>query len=182
VSAKLRRTWGDELSIDPVASTRKMTDQDLERVLFWRNQPKVRRFMFTTHEISPEEHIRWYQQAAQDPRRHLLIFELDSTPMGFIHLNEITQGGIADWGFYTAPEAPKGTGRALGNATLHFAFEKLSFHKLCAKVIAFNERSIKFHIQLGFSLEGVLRQQHFDGALYHDVWCFGLCAPEWRSQ
>ena len=181
-TAELPRTWDDELITGPVTSARTMTEQDLETVLLWRNQPKVRRFMFTTHEISSEEHIRWYQQASQDPRRHLLIFQMDSKPMGFIHLNEIAQGGIAEWGFYAAPDAPKGTGRALGNAALQCAFEKLGLHKLCAKVIAFNKRSIQFHTQLGFSIEGVLKQHHFDGTAYHDVWCFGLCAPEWQSQ
>lgn len=159
-----------------------MTEQDLETVLIWRNHPKVRRLMFTSHEISLEEHIRWYEQASTDPKRHLLIFELDAKPMGFIHLHETTKGGIADWGFYSAPDAPKGTGRAMGKVTLQYAFVRLGLHKLCAKVIAFNQRSIEFHIQLGFSFEGVLRQQHFDGAAYHDVMCFGLCAPDWQSQ
>jgi UDP-4-amino-4,6-dideoxy-N-acetyl-beta-L-altrosamine N-acetyltransferase len=53
-------------------------------------------------------------------------------------------------------------------------------HKLCGQALAFNERSIRFHQNLGFRREGVLRQQHFDGEQYHDVVCFGLLASEWH--
>ncbi len=157
-----------------------MSENDLELVLSWRNHPQVRRYMYTQHEISLEEHTRWFDRAKQDSERHLLIFEPGSTPLGFINIHQIAPGGIADWGFYVAPDAPKGTGRSLGNAALQFAFKTLTLHKLCGQALAFNERSIRFHLGQGFQQEGVLRQQHFDGQQYHDVICFGLLASDWR--
>jgi UDP-4-amino-4,6-dideoxy-N-acetyl-beta-L-altrosamine N-acetyltransferase len=156
-----------------------MKESDLERVLSWRNHPEVRRYMYTQHAISLEEHARWFARVSQDPERHLLVFEIDKSPLGFISIHPIASGGIADWGFYAAPDAPKGTGRALGQAALRYAFEAACLHKLCGQALAFNERSIRFHLSLGFQREGVLRQQHFDGQHYHDVVCFGLLANEW---
>ncbi len=160
---------------------RPMELTDLERVLGWRNYPEVRRYMYTRHEITLEEHTRWFEQNSTDPDRHLLIFELESTPLGFINIHQIAQGAIADWGFYAAPDAPKGTGGLLGRAALHHAFIELGLHKLCGQVLAFNERSIHYHQSLGFTQEGNLRQQHFDGQRYHDVICFGLLTSEWQS-
>lgn len=162
------------------ASVRRMEQGDLELVLSWRNHPDVRRYMFTQHEISLDEHTRWFAKASQDPKRHLMVFELGPTPLGLINIHEIAQGGIADWGFYAAPQAPKGTGRALGTAALRYAFETAGLHKLCGQALGFNERSIRFHEALGFQQEGVLRQQHFDGQEYHDVVCFGLIASDWH--
>lgn len=157
-----------------------MNEGDLERVLSWRNHPEVRRYMYTQHEISLEEHTRWFARASQDPERHLLVFEIDATSQGFINIHQIASGGIADWGFYAAPDAPKGAGRALGQAALRYAFKAAGLYKLCGQALAFNERSIRFHLSLGFQREGVLRQQHFDGQQYHDVVCFGLLANEWH--
>lgn len=157
-----------------------MCECDLELVLSWRNHPEVRRYMYTKHEISLEEHTRWFAHVAQDPERHLLVFEIGATPLGFINIHQIAPGGIADWGFYAAPNAPKGTGRSLGQAALKYAFKTMGLHKLCGQALAFNERSIRFHLNLGFQREGALRQQHFDGQVYHDVICFGLLANEWR--
>lgn len=148
-------------------------------VLSWRNHPEIRRYMYTQHEISSDEHARWFARASQDSQRHLLVFANEKTALGFINIHQIASGGIADWGFYAAPDAPRGTGRALGQAALRYAFQVARLHKLCGQALAFNKRSIRFHLNLGFQREGVLRQQHFDGEQYHDVLCFGLLAREW---
>lgn len=157
-----------------------MTLADLEQVLAWRNDLEVRRYMYTQHEISLPEHSRWFERASQDSSRHLLVFENNAVPLGFINIHEFSAGGVADWGFYAAPDAPKGTGRKLGQTALHYAFIQAGLHKLCGQALAYNERSIKFHCSLGYQQEGILRDQHFDGQSYHDVVCFGLLATEWQ--
>lgn len=173
--------WKAEVSESTLTNIRQMTEGDLEQVLSWRNHLDVRLNMYTKHEISLEEHAHWFASASQDPERHLLVFEIDTTPLGFISIHQTANGGIADWGFYAAPDAPKGTGRALGEAALRYAFESIRLHKLCGQALAFNERSIRLHLNLGFQREGVLRHQHFDGQKYHDVVCFGLLANEWHQ-
>ena len=157
-----------------------MTYEDLAQVLSWRNHEDVRRYMYTQHEITLVEHTRWFERASQDTTRHLLIFESNAVPLGFINIYQIAPGGVADWGFYAAPDVPKGTGRQLGQAALHYAFSQVELHKICGQALAYNERSIKFHRSLGFLQEGIQREQHFDGQRYHDVVCFGLIASEWQ--
>jgi UDP-4-amino-4,6-dideoxy-N-acetyl-beta-L-altrosamine N-acetyltransferase len=158
---------------------RPMAAEDLERVLAWRNHPEVRRYMYTTQKIPLEEHRLWFERALQDQGRLLLIFELEGQPRGYVQITGISPGGIGDWGFYVAPDAGKGTGRALGNTALNYAFNELGLHKVCGRALDYNERSIRFHRALGFKQEGVLRDQHFDGVRYHDVVCFGLLHDEW---
>lgn len=159
---------------------RPMIHADLERVLVWRNHPDVRRYMYTQHEITLDAHQRWFEHSLQDPRKHLLIFESANQSLGFVNFIELASGCIADWGFYAAPEAPKGSGRRLGLAALDYAFNQLKLHKICGQALAYNERSIRFHQSLGFQQEGTLRDQHFDGERYHHVICFGLLSDEWR--
>ncbi len=159
---------------------RLMTKDDLHLVLIWRNHPDIRRHMYTQHEITLEEHQGWFERASHDQSKHLLIFEADATPWGFIQFSQLGSSAIADWGFYVAPDAPRGYGRRLGRSALDYAFGDLYLHKICGRVLAFNERSIRFHRALGFHQEGRLREQHFDGQQYHDVFCFGLLQPEWQ--
>lgn len=160
---------------------RPMVHADLLRVLAWRNHPDVRHSMYTQHEITLDEHQRWFERNLLDPKKHLLIFEQNQQSLGFVNFSETASGGIADWGFYTAPEAPKGSGRQLGRASLDHAFTKLKLHKVCGQVLAYNQGSIQFHRSLGFQQEGILRDQHFDGERYHDVICFGTLCHEWKS-
>lgn len=159
-----------------------MAHADLELVLAWRNHPEVRSYMYTQHEITFDEHQRWFERTRQDPRKHLLIFETDKQPLGFVSFSEIGTGEIADWGFYVAPDAPKGSGQELGRTALDHAFNDIKLHKVGGQALAFNERSIHFHQSLGFQQEGVLRDQHFDGVRYHHVICFGLLSHEWQPK
>ncbi len=158
---------------------RLMTSADLERVLDWRNHPEVRRYMYTNHVISFEEHKNWYASAELNPDLSLLIYEENGEPRGFVNFKVIHSGEVADWGFYIAPDAEKGTGTRLAESALNYAFDKLKLHKVCGQALDFNTRSIRFHRSLGFVEEGRLRDQHHDGSDYHDVVCFGLLSHEW---
>ena len=110
---------------------RVMTEADLEQVLLWRNHPEVRRYMYTSHEISMDEHRNWFIGASLDQALHLLIYEQEDKPLGFVNFTRTRCREIADWGFYLAPEAPKGSGRKLGNSALNYAFFELALHKVC---------------------------------------------------
>lgn len=163
------------------ARVRPLQAGDLQRILQWRNDPSVRASMLTQHEISWEEHSAWFDRASVDPKRRLLLAEDASGPFGYAGLSGVAPGGVADWGFYVAPGAPKGSGRRLGRSTLSFAFEALGLHKVCGQALDFNEASIAMHVALGFQREGVLREQHRIGPTYHDLICFGLLRTEWRT-
>lgn len=167
------------MTTTPQYRVRPMSTSDLERVLTWRNHLNVRRYMYTQHEITLVEHTRWFERVSTDTSYHLLVFEVDDKPLGFINLHQIANGGIADWGFYVDPKAPKGTGKQLGKVALHYAFITAGLHKVCGQALDYNDPSIRFHHRLGFREEGTLREQHFDGEHYHDVVCFGLIASEW---
>lgn len=161
---------------------RSMTLEDIELVLAWRNHPEVRRFMFSQAEISINEHRAWYEKSATDPRRHLLIYEENNIPLGFVNVIETSEGGIADWSFHVSPSSPKGTGTKLGLAALNYSFGVLRLHKVCGQVLDYNDRSIKLHQRLGFAQEGLLRDQFYDGHSYYSVYCFGLIGSDWLRE
>ena len=167
--------------LTPVFSQiRPMVHADLELVLTWRNHPNVRRYMYTQHEITLAEHQSWFERSLRDLKKHLFVFEVNHQPLGFLNFKETRNGGIANWGFYAAPDAPRGSGRQLGRAALNHAFTQLKLHKINGQALAYNECSIKFHQTLGFLQEAMLRDQHFEGERYHYVICFGLLRYEWQ--
>lgn len=160
---------------------RQMESDDLERVLRWRNHPEISRYMLDQHQISSDEHSRWFENVSKDPLKKLLIVEEREQAVGFVQLSNVAVGSVADWGFYAAPESPKGSGRKLGKLALDFAFRRLEVHKVCGQALAFNEASIRFHLKLGFQQEGILRDNHRIGDTYHDLFCFGILGHEWRQ-
>ncbi len=162
------------------ATLRPLQAADLPLLRAWRNHPAVREHLFSSHAIGEAEHQQWFERQSTNPTRRLLLWQAPGQPLGFVHFSGVAPGGVAEWGFYAAPGAPRGTGTALGRAALAWAFHTEALHKLCGQVLAGNAASIALHHKLGFTAEGRLRQQHraSDGA-YHDVLCFGLLHADW---
>ena len=164
-----------------IGQIRTMLEGDLELVLSWRNHPEIRRYMYTQHEITLSEHAHWFECAVVNSSKHLLIYEINSLAQGFIQFTQVADGPIAEWGFYAAPDSQKGTGKNMGYMALQYAFERIGIHKVCGQALEYNEPSIRLHRALGFAAEGLLREQHYDGKNFHNVYCFGLLTSEWAQ-
>lgn len=162
-------------------SVRLVRELDLPMLLTWRNHQDIRSFMLSQHEISVDEHAAWFARSAKDMTRRLLIVEEDGQALGYVQFVNIALGGIAEWGFYTRPGAPRGSGRKLGVAALDYAFDVLGLHKVCGQAISLNAASIALHHKLKFVREGVLRDQQRIEDTYHSLICFGLLRHEWLA-
>ena len=160
---------------------RAMHADDLEQVRSWRNHPQVRRHMLTQHEISVEEHVQWFNKVKQEPQRHVVLVHEGEQALGLAHFAPVNPHGVVDWGFYLTPQASKGSGSKLARMALDFAFKQQGWHKVCGQVISSNAASRRFHLKLGFTLEGVLRQQAFICNEWLSVWCYGLLASDWKQ-
>lgn len=136
----------------PTPRLRTMRETDLSRVLAWRNAPEIRRWMLQTGEIAAVEHAAWFRRCSSDPDRQLLIAEANGRPIGFVQFSGLSYGSEAEWGFYAAPDAPRGSGRLLGQLALAHAFGRLGLPCLLGRALAENEASIRFHQKLGFRL------------------------------
>jgi len=158
---------------------RPMDSEDLEDVLKWRNHPSIRKSMLSQHKISQEEHIRWFELISSDPTKHSMIYEEEGSRLGYVNFNVIEKYSLADWGFYTSPNAPKGTGKSLGFHALSYGFNDLNLNKVCGQALSSNIASINFHLKLGFSQEGILRDQYKQDTAYQDIICFGLLQKDW---
>ena len=75
---------------------RKVSEDDLTMVLSWRNHADVRRYMFTQHEISLDEHRNWFAKASQDPSRCLLIVEEAKQAIGYVQFSNVEDDGVGD--------------------------------------------------------------------------------------
>ncbi|WP_332634584.1 UDP-4-amino-4,6-dideoxy-N-acetyl-beta-L-altrosamine N-acetyltransferase [Halalkalibacter flavus] len=160
---------------------RKITAQDLEKILIWRNSPRIRYYMYNDHIIPMEEHNKWFEKIKNSKESIYLMFELNGKPMGLVNFNKINQETqTASWGFYVGEDkAPKGTGITLGVLGLEYAFEKLNLKKLRGEAFAFNSASINFHKKLGFVVEDRLEKHVLKNERYEDIIVFTMYRDKW---
>jgi UDP-4-amino-4,6-dideoxy-N-acetyl-beta-L-altrosamine N-acetyltransferase len=150
---------------------------DGARVLAWRNLPDVARWMYTDHEITPPEHVRWLAGALNDDRRRFWIIEVEGLPVGLASLYQIDrEHGTAYCASYLAN--PSVRGRGIGSAAeqliVGHAFGELGLRRLACEILATNEPGIRVHERQGFRIEGRLRQHIRKGSQLVDVVLMGL--------
>lgn len=65
-----------------------------------RNQPDVRKYMYTSHEISEQEHADWLTSLHGNPRQQVFVVIKDEQAVGVVSLNAINVlQKTADWAF-----------------------------------------------------------------------------------
>lgn len=154
--------------------------EHLPLVLSWRNDPSVRKNMYTYRNITLQEHEAWFDSMQRDPSQRCLLFSLNKKPTGVINFKNLTPFNQQTmWGFYGAPDAPRGNGLHMELEALEFAFVDLSLPKLNCEVIATNKKVINLHRKAGFQEEGLFRDYHFDGSQYVDVVRLSMLSSQW---
>lgn len=160
-----------------------MTDQHLQQVLDWRNEPRVRQNMYSQHVISFAEHEAWWKSTKDRVDRRYFIFETDGTEAGFVSFTDIDpEHGTASWAFFSAKNAPKGTGTQMEKTALKMAFEDFGLRKLCCEVLDFNSRVVGFHERFGFRVEGTLSKHKRVNGKYCDVILMAIFAEDWQKR
>lgn len=158
-----------------------MISDDLALVRDWRNSDRVRPYMYTTHEITAQEHAAWWDRASRDERVRHYVFEVKDRPVGVVNIVDIDRvSGTASWGFYLGvDDAPPGCGSVMEYLALAEAFENLGIRKLNCEVLSFNERPLKLHARFGFEREGLRRAHKLHDGEFQDVVELALFADQW---
>ena len=146
------------------ARVRRATVDDMRQIWQWRNHDAVRQWMFGQDTIAWASHQRWFSRQLAAPNVRLLMFLIDAKPMGFVNITcqavpyqtltaGATQTKRATWGFYLAPDCPRGQGWGFALAVLALA-DALNADNppavIDAQVLAHNTASIALHHKLGF--------------------------------
>jgi len=162
---------------------RPVKESDKHLILCWRNQPHVRDFMYTDHEITVEEHDAWFEKALEDPDACYLILEQLGAPVAFTNFTSIDRkNNKCIWGFYLTSSHPQqGTGSVMAWFLLDHCFRTMGLRKLYCESFAFNCKACSLYLKFGFTQEAHLRQHILKKGRYEDVLGFGLLSEEWSQ-
>lgn len=160
---------------------RPLTESDLEDVLQWRNSEHVRKYMFTDHRISYEEHLKWYNKNKDNNHTRHFIFEYQGCACGVVNFTNLDfQNKRGFLGIYIGKTDLT---NGLGSASLYLAledyFETLHFYKMCVEVFSFNEKAIHLYKKFGFAQEGYFKNHVLKNGRYEDVLFYALFSDQW---
>ncbi len=167
-----------------VISLRDIAPADKEMIRVWRNLPEIRKYMYTDHIITCEEHDAWFERIAVDPTCRYWIIACDKEDVGVANLYAIdNRNQRCYWAFYVV--SPNVRGKGVGTfaeyLVLRYVFEELNLNKVCCEVLDFNRGVVRMHKSFGFVQEGVLRKHIAKNGAMHDVVCLAMLKEEWEA-
>lgn len=153
-----------------------LSQEEKEMVRRWRNHPEVRKWMYTDHEISEEEHMEFLEKLKEDKKNFYYLVLKDGKAIGVLYLNRVDfRNRNAYFGIYANPEEKiHGAGLVLEKTAIKLAFEVTNLHTLKLEVIEDNEKAINFYKRMGFLEEGRLREFVFKDGRWKDVIVMGM--------
>jgi len=169
----------------PKVELRPLAPGDRDRLLGWRNQPEVARWMYSDHRIGAVEHGRWFEGALSDPRRRYWVIEADATPVGLANLYDIApEHRRCSWAYYLADPSTRGQGIGafVEFWVLDHVFGELGLNKLWCEVLIGNEPVWRLHEGFGFTREALFRQHVIKDGAAADVVGLGMTAADWAAR
>ena len=157
------------------------TDKDL--ILRWRNSDFVREHMFTPDPIDPSDHERWFARVlAADPRLYGVLTH-GGRDLGFVSFSrDDDEADVWTWGLYVGePDAPRGSGSALGALALRHAFTELTASAVISEAMAANDRAIRLYDRLGFRRAGTRVITRSTPGTPEDVTIFSRSRSAWAA-
>jgi len=137
---------------------RPATDADSDNILTWRNHPEVRAVSLTQHEISAQEHSRWWEATKSTDTREVYVFERHDVPSGVVTFFDIDRDArSAWWGYYLDNAGLSERGELLPawieiqRQAKRFAFEQLDVDTLEGEVLEANDAVRRFNKRNGFA-------------------------------
>ncbi len=154
----------------------------------WFNDPRVRDALGSQHDLFPvsmdEEKKRVEEDINASDRKAFIIVKLeDNNPIGLILLTDIdprnataqlniTIGEVDQW--------DKGYGRDSIQVLLKYAFQMLNLHRIWLRVAEYNEKAIRCYLASGFQKEGRMRDDHYHGGRYRDMFLMSILSEEFK--
>jgi UDP-4-amino-4,6-dideoxy-N-acetyl-beta-L-altrosamine N-acetyltransferase len=153
-----------------------LNDEEKETVRKWRNHEDIKKWMYSSHIISTEEHAVFMEGLKKENKNFYWLARLGSKEyLGIISLNRLdTANKNAYLGIYTNPDSANGAGHMLIDCLKTLAFDIANLHTLKLEVMETNERAINFYRKAGFSEEGRLKEFVFKDGKWLDVIVMGI--------
>ncbi len=168
---------------------RPVRDEDVDRVLEYRNLPEVTRWLLRT-EVDPVAFRASWQRAAEDPDDHSVAVTLNGVVIGTVSLDVVD--GMGQPGMplrteallgYIFDPAYGGHGYATEAVTamVAHAFDRLGVRRITAGCFADNLASVRILEKVGMSREqcGVGDSWHAERG-WVDGYPYALLADSWR--
>ena len=160
---------------------RPMREEDAELIVQWRNDPAIRKWLFSTDPLTVQSHLEWFRRPKPDRLDFVICLRESERPIGTVNFTNIDfQNAKAEAGKMLGDRTQwgKGLAKEAFRLWLAFGFERLGLTHIYVRTLSTNHRNIKLNEQLGFRVEKILCEEYQRGDELYDVVVMGLARED----
>ena len=168
---------------------RAITRDDLPLFVEWLNDPEVTQGLMVYLPFSIEDEEAWFESMRKAPQaEHPLMIEI-CTEEGWEAIGNCGLFSIdwrirqAEFGIVIGAKQHwnKGYGTEALALIIEHGFATLNLNRIFLRVYENNPRAARSYEKAGLSIEGRLRQGHYDNGKYFDVLIMSILRSEWQE-
>ncbi len=158
---------------------RPMGREDTDRIVRWRNNPRVRNNFIYQKPFTREGHLNWIRTKVDtgEAIQFIICEKKTDRPVGSVYFRDISrEHHRAEYGIFIGEDdaAGKGIGSEVCRLACQYGFEEEGWHKIILRLLSGNTAAYRSYEKAGFRQEGCLREEVCLSGKYRDVILMGL--------
>jgi len=145
----------------------RLTEDKIELVRNWRNDPKISQYMEFKDFITPEMQKKWFDKINND-KNYFFILLVDNKEIGLINVRDIDYilaEGEAGIYIYDDEYLNSSIPFQATFCLYDFCFKVLKLNRLLAHILKDNKRAIKYNKMMGYKIS--VNQENINNQLYY---------------
>lgn len=166
---------------------RLMTIEDTDRIVKWRNNPRVRDHFIYRKPFTRQGHLAWVESKVKTGEviQFIICEKETDRPVGSVYFRDINkEHHNAEYGIFIGEDnaVGLGIGSEVCRLACQYGFTEEKWHKIRLRVFPDNEAAIRSYEKTGFEREAFLKDEVYIDGVYRDVILMGLMNPEERQR
>jgi len=143
--------------------------EDLQQLLYWRNNPEFRKYFREYRELNMTQQIKWFEEKVINDNTTLMFSVRRNSDnellgcCGFVYINWVNRH--ADLSLYIGWKEVyidnEGYAEESCRLLLDYSFNELCLNKVWTEIYEFDEKKKALYDKFNFQLDGLLRQNYW---------------------
>lgn len=163
---------------------RAIREEDLERIMNWRMDPDITRYMNTDPKLTLEGQKKWFAGISKDASVKYWLIEVDGEPAGVINLTRLNDPeGNLGWAYYVGEKRLRSfkTALSLEMSMYDYVFDVLGKNAVYSDVFTLNQGVIALHKLCGCETVEEKKAQVVKNGVAYDVTYMRMTSELWQT-
>ena len=163
---------------------RSIEEKDMERIMNWRMDPDITRYMNTNPKLTLEGQKKWLASVQSNSDVKYWMILVDGQEAGVINLNGLNNpDGDLGWAYYVGEKKLRSikTALALEMSLYDYIFDELHKNALYGDIFTLNQGVIKLHLLCGSEIVEEKKNHVCKEGEYYDGTFMRMTRDRWNE-